>query len=436
MFGLASLGVACASPDESTSGATTSTVQAAPTDSQTDGGAGPADTDADTTTGTGEGDPEPGADDETTTSESTPTDDAPTSADWVGQAYALEPVVDLDEPIALVERPGSTDLWIAERSGRVRRVSTDGEAADEVVLDLTDSTTTDGERGLLGLAFSTDGGLLYVSYTDTDGASIVAEYAMGDTSAAADSARVLLDVAQPFPNHNGGQIAVGPDGLLYIGLGDGGGGGDPERNGQNADTLLGSIVRIDPTPSGGEEYTIPADNPFFSGGGAPEIFLFGLRNPWRFSFDEPSGDLWIADVGQNLIEEITVIPSGTRSAGSAAGNLGWPILEGNDPFDGDQAPDNHIPPLFTYQHADNRCSVTGGYVYRGPSIQNLTGAYTFGDFCTGEIFGLQELASGEVIVGNLVVDRQVDQLISFGAGPDGELYVLEAGGQVSRLTGQ
>jgi len=342
-------------------------------------------------------------------------------------AIALTPVAAIDTPTALAVRTGDDALYVTEQAGRVLAVR-DGEVDPEPVLDLSDQVTAGGEQGLLGLAFSTDGDRLYVHYSNVDGDTRVDEYEMGGRAADASSRRALLAVDQPQANHNGGQLSFGPDGLLYLGLGDGGGGGDtgpghaPGGNGQSLDTLLGKILRIDPRPAGGDAYTVPADNPFADGGGRPEIYAYGLRNPWRFSFDRETGDLWIGDVGQNAWEEIDHVPAGE----GAGANFGWPRLEGSQPFDG-EAPAGAIGPVFEYPNPDQGCSVTGGYVYRGSAIPELVGAYVFADYCTAELRALV-VADGELATeASLGVTSAT--VASFGEDDDGELYVLsqEAG---------
>jgi glucose/arabinose dehydrogenase len=364
---------------------------------------------------------------------------------WGELDLTLEPVGALAQPIALASRPGSDDLWLAERDGRVRLIEreVDVESGSEqfvqvtdVVVDITDQVSADGEGGLLGIEFSADGDLLYLHYTNTDFDSIVSEMPMAETTANRNAERVLLRVPQPFSNHNGGDLHVGFDGLLYASLGDGGSGDDPLDSGQDTDTVLGALLRIDPNPSSGADpYSIPDGNPFADGGGAPEIWAWGLRNPWRFSFDQVTGDLWIGDVGQGLIEEIDHLPNlGDGSPGRAA-NLGWNRMEGNDSFKGADPPPDHVGPIHTYTHENNRCSVTGGYVYRGSLTPALGGVYLFADYCSNELFGLERLADGSVVVNQLRVDREPDNVISFGQGPDGEVYVLESGGRISRLQG-
>ncbi|MGI8757834.1 MAG: PQQ-dependent sugar dehydrogenase [Acidimicrobiales bacterium] len=339
----------------------------------------------------------------------------------------LTEVATFDAPVAMAQRPGHDDVFfVAERAGQVRVLDAGG-AQPEPMVEV--ETTTDGERGLLGLAFSPDGDHLYVSYTNLEGDSRLEEYAMGAGAADVDihSRRTLLRVAQPFANHNGGHVTFGPDDLLYFGLGDGGGAGDPMDNAQDTTTLLGSLLRIDPRPDGDAPYGIPADNPFTGGGGRGEIFAYGLRNPWRFSFDRATDDLWIADVGQNAIEEVNLLPEGT----AAGANLGWPALEGTRPFDGDPPPDA-VPPVYEYTH-DEGFSVTGGFVYRGERIPGLQGAYVFGDLGTAEIWALA--VDDHSVVGRQDLGVGVDEgtLVSFFEDVAGELYVISIAGTISRL---
>ena len=377
--------------------------------------------------GGGETSPEPSAR-SVTTSTTAPTDPpttAPVSLDEV--RVALEEVAVLDAPIALVQRPGFDELVVAERGGAVRVLGDGGPGAP--IVDISDQTTTDGERGLLGIAFSPDGEHLYLSYTNEQGDSRLDEWAtgpgVGDVDAG--SRRNVLSVDQPFANHNGGNIGFGPDGLLYYGLGDGGGAGDPEERAQDPTELLGKILRIDPRPSGDDPYAVPADNPFADGGGRGEVFVTGVRNPWRFSFDRRTGDLWVGDVGQGEEEEIDLLP-----AGSARGaNLGWDRLEGNRPFEGD-APAGAVPPVFTYGR-DEGYSVTGGYVYRGSAIPGLDGAYVFGDFGAGVVRALA--VEGGRVTGerSLGVETGPASLVSFAEDADGELYAVSLDGPVFRL---
>lgn len=349
-------------------------------------------------------------------------------------ALTLELVTDqVSAPVYLTNPPGDDRrLFVLERAGRVR-VILDGELLEEPFLDITDQTSSGGERGLLGLAFHPDyavNGLIFVYHTDLAGDTHVVRYtAASDDLADAASAETVLQVQQPYSNHNGGQIAFGPDGYLYIGLGDGGSGGDPDGNGQDPTTLLGTILRID--VDSGTPYAVPADNPFASDpAGAGEVWVYGLRNPWRFSFDRVGGDLWIGDVGQASLEEISMQP-----ASSAGGeNFGWNVMEGTQCFEADSCDTGGLtPPVYEYSH-DEGCSVTGGYVYRGAALPQLVGRYVFGDFCTGFIRTLL-LGGGEVTDVVDVTDDlgTVEGLASFGEDSVGELYVVAIEGAVYRV---
>lgn len=349
----------------------------------------------------------------------------PTSAppDLAGLRLAVEELAILDAPTAMAVRPGDPTLYVAERAGRILPVAEDG-SVGEPILDIRQSTTTDGERGLLGLAWAPDGNRLYVSSTASDGSTRLEAFDLIDNVVQADSPAELLRVAQPASNHNGGDLHIGPDGLLWLGLGDGGAANDQFGNGQDPKTLLGTILRIQPTDAG---YDIPSDNPFAEGGeGAAEVWAYGLRNPWRFSFDSLTGDLWIADVGQNAVEEVNRVDR--RAAGL---NFGWPRFEGDRPFDGGTADGPLVDPVHTYDHGRG-CSITGGYVYRGRAIPDLAGAYLYSDFCNGEIIALATDQQGQV-VSDATTGAAVDQPVSFGQGPDDELYVLSLNGPIYRI---
>ena len=356
---------------------------------------------------------------------------------------ATEEIAVLDAPVAFASRPSSPDLYIAEKRGTVRIVKVTTSSGSTTpryqlqttpVLDLSDEVVDDGnEQGLLGLAFSSDGRELYVNFTaEPDGRTVVLEYTLGDrTTVDLDSRRELLEVEQPAANHNGGHLVLGPDGYLYVGLGDGGGSGDPDGNGQNTQELLGKILRIDPEGgTDGDPYAIPAGNPFADGeDGAPEVWLYGVRNPWRFSFDTLTGDLWVADVGQNEWEEITILRStGGFDAGRAA-NLGWDRVEGTHEFEGDN-PAGAVLPIHEYSH-DDGCSITGGFVYRGDDLPELRGAYLFADYCANDLRAIQ------IDIGSVIDERSwnlsLDQVQSFGQDEDGELFVLLASGPVLKL---
>lgn len=347
-------------------------------------------------------------------------------------------IAQYEEPISLKTRSGSPDLWVAQRNGIVRRIqrtfNKNGverlNADTSVVLDISELVSLSGEQGLLDIEFSLDGRLLFVSYTDLTGALVIDEYDIARSSRAnAATRREILRIEQPANNHNGGSISIGADGFLYIGVGDGGGSGDPEGHGQNTNTLLGSILRIDPVGTDAAAYLIPDGNPFTDGGGAPEIFIYGVRNPWRFSFDSGTDNLWIADVGQNEFEEINRLAA-SQGFGNGA-NLGWNELEAFQPFEGGTAPDPTIYPVFAYSHENGRCSITGGHVYRGPVIPLLDSVYVFGDYCSGEIFGLT--VSTETTLRPLSIQAPREQLVSIGTGPDGELYLVLSGGEIQRM---
>ncbi|WP_308126061.1 PQQ-dependent sugar dehydrogenase [Nonomuraea ceibae] len=327
----------------------------------------------------------------------------------------LTRVAELERPVAFAVREGDDRLYVAEQGGKLR--TTDG----ATVVDLSGEVSDGNEQGLLGVAFHPSGRWLYLDWTDADGTTHVTEWAYDGTKATA--RRDVLTQKQPYANHNGGQLAFGPDGHLYVALGDGGSGGDPEGNGQDLGTLLGKILRIDPR---GNPYKIPEGNPFADREGArPEIWAYGLRNPWRFGFDRESGDLWIGDVGQNAWEEVDRQP-----AGSGGGeNYGWNLREGKAGFGaGGQAKDL-VDPVIVYPLGEGgACSVIAGFVYRGSKIDWLRGRFLYGDFCAGWIRATPADRPGE---GEEI--GRVDQLSSFGQGHDGELYALSLQGPVYRI---
>lgn len=324
-------------------------------------------------------------------------------------------------------RAGDPALYVAEKTGTV--VAIRGGIVDPApVLDLTDQISLGGEQGLLGLAFAPSGRYLYVNYTDTNGDTHVTGYTMRGERADPATRRDVLFVEQPYANHNGGNLAFGPDGYLYIGLGDGGSGGDPQGNGQSLSTLLGKMLRIDPRPSGERPYGIPPDNPFVDRPDVrPEIWAYGLRNPWRYSFDRETGDLWIGDVGQSAWEEVDFQPSGSPGGE----NYGWNRMEGDHAYDGADPPAEAVRPLFEYSHDGGGCTVAGGYVYRGESIPDLVGAYLFADFCIGALEAIR-MHDGRMI-DHLVLGPVVPNVSSFGEDARGELYAMSLGGGVYRL---
>ncbi len=324
-------------------------------------------------------------------------------------------------------RSGDTALYVAEKTGRVMAVR-DGTVDPVPVLDLTREVSLGGEQGLLGLVFSPGGREMYVNYTDTNGDTHVTGYAMRGRRADPATRREVLVVDQPYSNHNGGNLVFGPDGYLYIGLGDGGSGGDPHGNGQSLSTLLGKMLRIDPRSSGERAYRVPLDNPFVDRPGArPEIWAYGLRNPWRYSFDRLTGDLWIGDVGQSAWEEVDVQPAGS----SGGENYGWNLMEGDHPYGGAEPPEHAVRPVHEYSHDGGGCTVTGGYVYRGESIPGLYGAYVFADFCLGQLEALR-LQDGRV-VDHRRLGPVVPNVSSFGEDARGELYAMSLGGGLYRL---
>lgn len=320
-------------------------------------------------------------------------------------------------------------LFVVEQVGRVVIIA-EGQRLSEPFLDISRQVESGGnEQGLLSLAFHpTDHSRFFVNYTDLRGDTRISEFAVSTSDrnrADANSERVLLTIAQPYENHNGGQIQFGPDGYLYVGMGDGGSGGDPEGHGQNRGTLLGALLRLDVDQ--GQPYAIPPDNPFIHDAGSrPEIWAYGLRNPWRFSFDRLTGDLYVADVGQNAWEELNLAPSG-----SGGENYGWNRLEGTHCFSSRicRSSDTLLP-IVEYNHNEG-CSITGGYVYRGVRFPVLNGHYFFSDYCGGVIWNLQRNGNGwqknPLLQTNL-------KIASFGEDAAGELYLLDhAGGDVYQL---
>ena len=340
--------------------------------------------------------------------------------------YIWEKVVSgLERPVD-IQHAGDERLFIIEKVGRVRIVQGGG-LIDFPYLDISDRAGSRGnEQGLLGLAFHpnyAENGLFFVNYTDKGGDTVIARYRVtadpniGDPDPS--SEMVLLRVSQPFGNHNGGGLDFGPDGYLYIALGDGGSAGDPLGNGQKLDTFLGKILRLDVDSA--EPYSIPTDNPFGN-----EIWAYGLRNPWRISFDSATGDLYIGDVGQGQWEEIDFIPAGAPGGV----NFGWKYFEGTHGYNGAPPQDAQFgPPVAEYDHGQG-CSVTGGYVYRG-SMPEWSGIYLYGDYCTGTVWGLIRSDEGwqdQVLFG------AVGNITSFGQDQSGEVYIATDGGQILRLT--
>jgi glucose/arabinose dehydrogenase len=307
----------------------------------------------------------------------------------------------------------------------VRTVDPTTGAVSDPIVDIHTETSTESERGLLGLAFSADGMTLYLSFTDRNGDTRLDAVPMtAPTSSTVNLAgrRTVLFQKQPYSNHNGGNVVLGPDAMVWFGLGDGGSQRDPNNNGQNTNVLLGKILRIDPSkPTATAGYSIPADNPFLSGGGAPEVWTVGLRNPWRFSFDRATGDLWIGDVGQSAYEEIDQLSAATGRGRGA--NLQWALREGTHQLKG-AAPDGSTAPVHDYGRDDGSCSVTGGYVYRGTAVPALQGVYLFTDYCEGSLRVLVPDGQGGSTAKKVGISLGKGDIASFGEGADGEIYVL------------
>ena len=352
----------------------------------------------------------------------------------VGTGARLQEIVSgLSSPLYLASPPGdAARLFIVEQTGAIR-IMKDGVLLTDPFIDLSPRISTGGERGLLGLAFDPDyatTGRFIVHYTDIAGNTTLSRFQVSGNPDVADPASelVILTASQPFANHNGGQVAFGPDGFLYLALGDGGGSGDPDNRGQDLSDLLGSILRMDVRST--EPYTVPADNPFVQSS-APEVWSYGLRNPWRFSFDRATGDLYVADVGEGQWEEINV--STAVDGGGKGVNYGWNIMEGTHCFREAACDRTGLTlPVFEYGHGEG-CSITGGYVYRGSAIPALQGHYFYADFCQGWVRSLR-YSEG-------TVTDQTDwpslapggSVLSFGEDAAGELYVLDQGGRVSRV---
>ncbi|MDX1673718.1 MAG: PQQ-dependent sugar dehydrogenase [Longimicrobiales bacterium] len=345
------------------------------------------------------------------------------------EPLAVETVVTgLDDPVHLTAPPGDERLFVVEQPGRIRIIE-GGQLRTEPFLDISDQVRSGGEQGLLSVAFHPDyaaNGRFVVDYTDLNGDTRIEEYSVSGDPNVADpaSARLILSVPQPYANHNGGLVVFGPDGYLWIGMGDGGSAGDPLGHGQDSTTLLGSLLRID--VDGGDPYAIPPDNPFAGGGGAPEVWAYGLRNPWRYSFDASTGRLYIADVGQNAWEEVHLAP-----AAVAGLNYGWNILEGSHCFNASSCDTAGLElPVLEYSH-DRGCSITGGHVYRGSALDGVRGHYFYGDYCDGWIASFRY--DGAEAVDHTEYDFGLSRILSFGRDAAGELYVLTGSGAVYRL---
>ncbi|MHA2176555.1 MAG: PQQ-dependent sugar dehydrogenase [Candidatus Hodarchaeales archaeon] len=351
--------------------------------------------------------------------------------------YNLEnafPNLSFLNPVGLVQpNDNSNLLYLIEQRGILYRFNNSQETTDiEIFLDITNQVYSGGELGLLGIAFHpnfTKNGLFFLDYTVNNPVrTIISRFSIDGLTGLVNTSSelIILEIEQPYSNHNGGQIAFGPDGYLYIALGDGGSGGDPLNHGQNRKTLLGSIIRINIDQSAiGKNYSIPVDNPFTNNTEEfrEEIFAFGLRNPWRFSFDSLTGDLWAADVGQNEIEEIDLIENG--------GNYGWRLMEGTQCYNPSSGCDDPslIPPIYQYDRTEGY-SITGGFVYRGPHLTQLYGHYIYADYGSGKIWALNYAPPD--ISNYLLIDSFLN-IVSFGVDTDQNIYILAFDGHIYTL---
>jgi glucose/arabinose dehydrogenase len=350
-------------------------------------------------------------------------DPGPTPTATLGAALATA-----SQPVNIAQRSGSSDLYVIERVGNIRRIS-DGELGS-VDLDVSDRVVPAQEEGLLGIAFSPDGSLVYLNKA-SEGRTTITEYPVtGDGGFDPEGRREIYQFEQPYDNHNGGDLRFGPDGYLYIFTGDGGFVADPQRRALDLAVPHGKVLRIDPTRGGDQTYLVPADNPFVGVDGAlDKIWAYGLRNPWRASFDRLTGDLWIGDVGDFALEEINV---GWADQGGGRGlSYGWSAFEGTERFNEDQSADGHVAPFFEYAHGELGCSITGGEVYRGQQIDHLFGWYVFADFCSGLIWALE--VTPDRTPGRQTELAQVPFPVSATAGNDGEIYVVSIEGGVYPL---
>jgi glucose/arabinose dehydrogenase len=362
-----------------------------------------------------------------------PAPEPPPIGDGHGGVRLVE-IGEFEQPLYVTQPPGeSHDLYVVEKGGRIVLVD-DGAPAEEPFLDLSGEVSTGTEQGLLSMAFDPEyerTGRFFVDFTDTEGDTRIQAFRRdSEDPGVADpgTRRELLRIDQPFANHNGGLLLFGPDDLLYVGSGDGGSGGDPMRNGQDLSTLLGKILRIDPDPAGGRPYTVPSSNPFVDEEGARgEIYSYGLRQPWRFSFDRVTRALSIGDVGEAAIEEVDLV---ARGEGRGA-NFGWSAFEGNEPLNDDQEAPDATPPVLTYP-LDGTCAVTGGYVVRDESLRSLYGRYLYGDFCAGQLRSFTA-RPGREAADDRPLGLDVPQLSSFGEDNRGRIYATSLSGPVYRL---
>jgi glucose/arabinose dehydrogenase len=371
-----------------------------------------------------------------TTSATGDTTGTTTQGDGAGaaaRAVKLKRIGSFESPLYVTSPPNDRRrVFVVEQGGRIYLLL-GGKRLKRPFLDVSGDITAGGEQGLLSVAFAPDysrTGLFYVNFTDRNGDTRVQEFRRSSANpnrADRASRRNVLFVDQPYPNHNGGLNLFGPDRLLYIGFGDGGSGGDPQNRAQNLDTLLGKILRIDPRRSGSKPYRSPTSNPFAGRSGRDEIYAYGLRNPWRFSFDRKTGDLYIGDVGQNRFEEIDYAKRGT----ARGNNYGWSCFEGKSRYDSSRSCPNAVSPVLIYPLTGGNCAVSGGVVVRDPGLPQLAGRYVYGDTCRGQIRTFR--ISGGTATGDRALGPKVSNLSSFGEDARGRVYLTSLDGPVYRL---
>lgn len=345
--------------------------------------------------------------------------------------YSTVVIGNVDSPVDLVERsPDDPWMYVVSQSGIIQKWSRDGKQRT-TILDISDNTDVGGERGLLGLTFRQVNGTwqAFINRTDENGDTVVSVLPVnndGTFMSTSDPGAVVITIDQPYSNHNGGGLAIGPDNMLYIAMGDGGSANDPERRALDMSTLLGKILRIDPRPTGG--YTVPSDNPFITSE-SPEIWSIGLRNPWRFTFD-PHGTMWVADVGQNKWEEVTALPAGDDFAGGRGANLGWSAYEGSHRFNTDVTANDAIMPVYEYNHDDNRCSISGAAVGNNTSTPGRAGWFFFGDYCSGVVTAI--LTDGTSTIAEETVAQKLGNVVAVRSTANA-LYILTSDGKVREV---
>jgi len=346
-------------------------------------------------------------------------------------------VGEAEQPMVLISKPNGDGFLLGERKGQIKNseINDDGSlSVGETLFDLSDLVSTAGEGGLLGMAFSKNGSELFVNYTAKPMTTRVSSFPFveGHLGADLETEKKIIEIPQPYPNHNGGHLLVDSNGNLLIGLGDGGAGNDPLGHGQNTSTFHGSILRVNPNTPKDTPYIVPSDNPFNrdTPDFLPEIFLYGLRNPWRFDFDPFNGDLWIADVGQDRLEEINLLSADLYTDGA---NFGWASMEGTLKRLGYKPDVNYHKPIHEYEHGDGRCSIIGGVMVRNGDLEGLEGAFIYSDLCDGKIRALA--FNGEQWIDH-DLEAFVELPISFARASDGRIYVLSATGEIFRLEGK